>query len=126
MKLSGKQSRSARGLLKWNLHDLASKVKTPIKRLESFEKGVLHLQKVENDELINAYKKEGIEFRGDFEVVLKEKKEARNYGGETVTVAIDADELLREVLMKGDPAIREGSKDEPDAKTALKQSPAAN
>lgn len=93
MKLTGKQSRAARGLLKWNLHDLATRVRTPVKRIESFEKGVIHLQKYENEELIDIFKKHGIEFRGDFDVHLV--KQERKVQGDGQNITLNTEDLMQ-------------------------------
>jgi hypothetical protein len=61
----------ARSLLKWNLHDLASYVKSIlIKRIDNFEHGIVHLLPWENEELIRVFKKAGIAFNDDLEVTL--------------------------------------------------------
>lgn len=70
LKITGKQSKAARGLLKWNVHDLTSRCTVQGRRIESFERGTIQLQMPENDELVRAYKAEGIEFKGDMEVKL--------------------------------------------------------
>jgi hypothetical protein len=71
VKISGKQSKASRGLLKWNIHDLCSRVNITSKRVESFERGTIQLQASENSELVKVYKDSGIEFLSDFEVRLK-------------------------------------------------------
>ena len=94
MKLTGKQSRTARALLKWNLHDLAARVHTGAKRIENFENGIVHLQKFENEELVETYTKAGIEFRGDFEVVLKGKRREESHGvTEAMQINVTQEEL---------------------------------
>jgi hypothetical protein len=72
-KVSSKQCRAARDLLKWNLHDLVSRVNVPVKRLESFERGSIQLYQNENHEIAEVFKKNGIEFLSDFEVKLKKE-----------------------------------------------------
>jgi hypothetical protein len=71
LKISGKQSKASRGLLKWNIYDLCSRVSIPSKRVESFERGTIQLQASENSELVKVFKESGIEFLSDFEVCLK-------------------------------------------------------
>lgn len=76
--ITAKQCRASRSLLKWNLQDLASRCNIPAKRIDSFEKGIVHLYQNENLEVMNIFKGEGVEFLSDFEVRLKknvEKKE---------------------------------------------------
>lgn len=69
--LTAKQCRASRSLLKWNLQDLAARCNIPAKRIDSFEKGILHLYQNENVEIMNILKKQGVEFLSDFEVRLK-------------------------------------------------------
>lgn len=78
-KMSSKQCRSARDLLKWNVHDLASRVNVGVKRIETFERGSVQLYQNENTEIVDIFKKHGIEFLSDFEVKLK--KEAKDNAG---------------------------------------------
>lgn len=72
-KITSKQCRAARGLLKWNINDLASRVNVAVRRLESFERGNIQLFQNENTEISDVFKKEGIEFLSDFEVKLKKE-----------------------------------------------------
>lgn len=71
-KITGKQCMRARALLKWNIHDLVNRVKGMVpKRVDSFEHGSVHLMEWENDELVRAFKKRGIHFKADLDVVLE-------------------------------------------------------
>ena len=75
-RISGKQSKTARSLLKWNLHDLVSRVNgIQSRRIENFEKGAIPLEEWESDEVTKAFKKSGIKFGDNFSVTL-EKSEA--------------------------------------------------
>jgi hypothetical protein len=90
---------ASRALLKWNLYDLANRVKgLPPKRIDSFEHGTVHLMEWENDELVTAFKKAGILFKADLEVVL-EKEEAQREAllataGEGARVVLDGDQTV--------------------------------
>lgn len=78
MNITGKQSRAARALLKWNLHDLASRTRVLAKRIDSFEKAMCHLHKGEHDEVVRVFVEAGIEFLPDFEVILNRAQKAEN------------------------------------------------
>lgn len=98
MKLSPRQCRTARSLLKWNYHDLSSKSGVAPKRIEEFERATLHLQKSENDELVDTFHKQGIEFKADFQVVLTDGKGKSTSSGHRAapkgdgqTIVIDSD-----------------------------------
>ena len=74
-RITGKQSKTSRSLLKWNIYDLANRVKSILpKRLDSFEHGMVHLMEWENDEVVRAFKKAGILFKADLEVVLQKEE----------------------------------------------------
>lgn len=72
-KLTGKQCKQARALLKWNVYDLASRVNgiNP-RRIESYERGMVHIVEWENDEMVTAFRKEGIHFSAELDVTLKD------------------------------------------------------
>jgi len=74
LRITSKQCKSARSLLKWNIHDLASRTNVLSKRIDNFEKGMCHLHQPENDDIVRVYVEAGIEFRSDFEVVLADPK----------------------------------------------------
>jgi hypothetical protein len=98
-KLTGRQSTASRALLKWNLHDLANRVKgMQPKRIDSFEHGTVHLMPWENDELVTAFRKAGIRFKENLEVAL-EKEEAQREAllgtaGEGARVVLDGDQTV--------------------------------
>jgi len=73
-KITGRQAKSARALLKWNLPDLATKTRVRPERISAFENGLLQLFRWELDELIKIYQDEGIQFRNDFSVILDRSK----------------------------------------------------
>lgn len=71
-RITGKQCKTARSLLKWNLHDLAARVKAILpRRIDSFEHGVVHLMEWEYAELLRVFVKAGIHFKPDMEVTLR-------------------------------------------------------
>lgn len=82
-KLTGKHSRQARALLKWNVYDLSSRVNgiNP-RRIESFERGMVHIAEWENNEMVSAFRKDGIHFSAELDVTLK----ASDKAGKAVTV----------------------------------------
>ncbi len=70
----------ARSLLKWNLHDLASKTNIPPKHLERFERSITRLTMPEAKEVIKVFEKNGIIFCDNMDVML-DKKEDEEEGG---------------------------------------------
>jgi len=106
-KITGKQCRQARSLLKWNLHDLASRVKSILaRRIDSFEHGTVHLQPWENEALATAFKKAGILLKADLEVALAkdtssepEERPLNLMHGEGGRIVLSTDE----VMLPGDP-----------------------
>jgi hypothetical protein len=97
-KITGKQCKTARSLLKWNVNDLSSRLRSvPAKRIESFERGIVHIQEWENDEIVKAMRKEGVEFRSDFEVILKAKvtevaPDTHAGGGDGARIVLDGEQ----------------------------------
>jgi CDP-glycerol glycerophosphotransferase (TagB/SpsB family) len=73
-RITGKQCKAARSLLKWNLQDLASRVRVEIKRIESFESGNVPLHAWEMEELVKCFKDKGCIFRSDLSVALNTYK----------------------------------------------------
>lgn len=71
--ITGKQCQQARGLLKWNQRDLSTRCSLDSKRIDSFEKGIIRLQKGEVEGVMDAFDKKDIQFKGNFEVELKKK-----------------------------------------------------
>lgn len=69
-KLSPGQSKKARGLLKWNIRDLSHRSNVPPNRIESFEKGIIHLYARENNSIVEILRKEGVMFQEFGEVAL--------------------------------------------------------
>lgn len=69
-RITSKQCRAARCLLKWNINDLAKTTGLPSKRLDGFERSAVILQSAENDSILKAFKKEGLIFTTDLEVFL--------------------------------------------------------
>ena len=76
--ITPKQCRASRSLLKWNIQDLTARTGIPTKRIDSFEKGIVHLYQNENLEIMETLKKEGVEFLSDFEVRLKKDAEKKD------------------------------------------------
>lgn len=100
-KLTGKQCRQARALLKWNVYDLSSRVSgINARRIESYERGMVHIAEWENDEMVSAFRKEGIQFNSDMDVVLKETEsvevKARGMQGEGAHIRLGADQAVLE------------------------------
>jgi len=79
--ISGKQCQKARNLLKWNQRDLATRCAVDMKRIDSFEKGVIRPYKGEMDAIITAFDKEDVQFKENFEVQLKSGKKSSSGGG---------------------------------------------
>jgi hypothetical protein len=71
--ITGKQCQQARNLLKWNQRDLSTRASLDAKKIDSFEKGVVRLQKGEMEGITSAFYKEDVMFKGNFEVELKKK-----------------------------------------------------
>lgn len=69
--INAKQSRKARSLLKWNVHDVISKCAIRVQRFDNFERGSIRLTRPENDELVKLYSDQGIRFTGNHDVVLR-------------------------------------------------------
>lgn len=69
-KLTPSQSKKARGLLKWNVRDLAHRTNVPVNRIDNFERGIIHLYGRENNDVVEALRKEGIMFQEFGEVAL--------------------------------------------------------
>lgn len=69
-KITPRQCKIARGLIHWNIYDLSNNCGIQAKRLDSFEKSLLHLVPYEFFEIVRAFKMEGVEFTDDFEVKL--------------------------------------------------------
>ncbi len=97
-KLTGKQCKQARALLKWNVYDLASRVNgiNP-KRIESYERGMVHTAEWENDEMVTAFRKEGIQFNAEMDVTLSASDKVATSvkvggGGEGAHIQLDADQ----------------------------------
>lgn len=74
IKISGSQCRKARGLLSWNHRDLSHKSKLSVSRISNFERGLIHLQQMENKALYDAFKEDGIVFHEFGEVSLDMEK----------------------------------------------------
>lgn len=98
-KLTGKQCRQARALLKWNLYDLANHLNgiNP-RRIESFERGMVHVAEWENDEMVNAFRDQGVLFNADLDVVLDETHQKINpqqrTHGEGAHITLNADQSV--------------------------------
>ncbi len=69
-KLTPSQCKKARGLLKWNSRDLSHRTNVPAERINSFEKGMIHLYPREVINVVDVLKKEGIHFEEFGEVAL--------------------------------------------------------
>lgn len=74
MKITSLQCRRARGLLGWNHRDLSHKSGLPTHRLNSFERGLIHLRLDENKTLYETFKEEGIIFQEYGEVALDKSR----------------------------------------------------
>ncbi len=74
--ITSRQCKQARSLLKWNPQDLASRTRIPVRNIERFEKGVTRLMLPENDEIMKTFKKNGIIFKDNFDVMLVGKDDA--------------------------------------------------
>ena len=100
-RITGKQSKTARSLLKWNPYDLASRTHVHIKRIDSFERGFFQLHQGEMDEVMRVFNEGGIVFGEDFSVRLVEDGKShkikdsgyRPEGG--VHIVVDANEMLK-------------------------------
>lgn len=73
--ITARQSLQARSLLKWNLHDLASKTNLTPKYLERFERSLTRLTMPEAKQVITVYEKNGIIFLDNMDVMLEKKEE---------------------------------------------------
>lgn len=93
--LTARQSKQARSLLKWNLHDLSSRTNIPSKHLERFERSLTRLTLPEVQECIKIYEKNGIRFLDNLDVILA-KQEAddrdQNFSNLTEIKTIEAEE----------------------------------
>lgn len=97
-KITAKQCRTARSLLKWNVYDLSTRVKDiPPKRIESFERGTVHILEWEIEQLVTVLTKAGIVFRPDLEVELKKgaeyirQQDLNTVRGDGARIVLDAD-----------------------------------
>ena len=72
--ITSRQCRTARSLLKWNIHDLAARTRVPFRTIDLFEKNLKRIQRHESEELINVFTQSGVIFQSDFEVYLKDEK----------------------------------------------------
>lgn len=95
-KLTGKQCKMARALLKWNIYDLVTRLNAiSPKRIDSYERGLVHIAEWENDEILKAFRKEGVQFNTDMDVVLKDGQKAKPAGGhgtgQGAHIVLDAD-----------------------------------
>lgn len=68
IRLTPRQSKRAREMLRWNLTDVAARTRVPLKKFEQFERGMIRLMMPENDEIVRLYKKQGLIFRDDLDV----------------------------------------------------------
>ncbi len=73
LKLTGRQCKTARNLLKWNIHDLSSRVGIPSTRLGDFESGTAHLVPPEMQGVIRVLEQAGIIFHPDSHLTLVDK-----------------------------------------------------
>ncbi len=77
LKITSLQCRRARGLLQWNMRDLSHKSGVTPNRLNSFERGQIHLRPDENKNIYSVFKEEGIIFYEFGEVALDPSKADR-------------------------------------------------
>lgn len=123
-KLTGKQCRQARGLLKWNVYDLSSHVSgINAKRIESYERGMVHIAEWENDEMVTAFRKAGIQFNDELDVTLKEKAKSGGAvlggSGEGAHIALNADQsILADSTAVNTSLLNEGTEDSETEKSA--------
>jgi hypothetical protein len=100
MHISGKQSKTARGLLKWNVRELEFRSTVRARLIESFEKGLKPLPSTQREMLFKVFKKEGIVFQenGDVRLDEAEKGKSAKHGQgshrQQETYYIDADSML--------------------------------
>jgi len=93
--ITAKQSRQARSLLKWNIHDVLNKCEIRQQRLDQFERGTLRISRPENDALVKVYLDHGIIFTSDHDVKLGrvESAKQRSRAGDQQDRVEDLDEL---------------------------------
>lgn len=65
IQITPQQCKRARALLKWNPQDLASHTRVSVRIIEQFERNQIKLQKPDNNELVEAFHKQKIEFARD-------------------------------------------------------------
>lgn len=75
-RLTVKQCKQARGLLKWNLRDLSVRSNIKLERLTEFEQNVVKLFKNENAAVVDVLVKAGIVFGDSGEVTLERASRA--------------------------------------------------
>jgi hypothetical protein len=75
-RVSMKQCKQARGLLKWNPRDLSVRSTVKLDRIMEFEHGGVALYKSENQAVYEAFSHAGIEFTDKGEVMLVKMKRA--------------------------------------------------
>jgi hypothetical protein len=103
IRITSKQCKGARALLKWNIYDLAQRLKNiPPRRIESFEKDKVHILDWENKELVTAFRKAGIIFKMDVDVSLRTDEVAKDesddklhrHHGDGARIILDADQSI--------------------------------
>lgn len=101
MLITGRQCKTARGLLKWNVRELEFRSTVRAKQIELFEQGTKALMMNHREMLAEAFKKEGIVFLDFGEVILGDSKsnlrESSHSSGNSkahVVHTIDHDQLL--------------------------------
>lgn len=82
IRINSRMCKNARGLLKWNVRDLAIRSKLQVQRLQDFEQGQFQLMKSENEQVHKAFTHAGIEFgnQGDITFARVHKSSSGNEG----------------------------------------------
>lgn len=90
IQITPQQCKRARALLKWNPQDLASHTRLPVRIIEQFERNQVKLQKPDNNELVDAFHKQKIEFTRDGNVQFSTA--SGGHSGSSELSRINADE----------------------------------
>jgi hypothetical protein len=79
-RISNRQCRQARSLLKWNPQDLACRTHITARRIEGFERGSVRLMLPEQKELVDIFEKAGLVFTGENDVAFSKRFNAEVSG----------------------------------------------
>ena len=72
--ITSAQCKRARGMLKWNPQDLASRTRIPVRQIEKFERNQTKLLRPENEEIVDTFHKNGVDFDKNGDVLMKGQK----------------------------------------------------